>query len=43
MNVLYQLTIVTEAQPAPTMVALSFALVRVDTLEMELFAKVYTV
>ena len=43
MNVLYQLTIVIETQPAPTIMDLSFALVRVDILEMELFAKVCTV
>jgi hypothetical protein len=43
MNVLCQLTIVIETQPAPTMVDLFFALARVDILEMELFAKVCAV
>jgi hypothetical protein len=42
MNVIHQLTIVIKTQPAPTMVDLSFVLVRVDILEMELFAKVCT-
>jgi hypothetical protein len=40
MNVLYQLTTVTRTQIAPTLVDLSFVLVTVDTLEMELFAEV---
>ncbi len=40
MNVLYQLTTVTRIQIAPTLVDLSFVLVTLDTLEMELFAQV---
>ncbi len=40
MNVLYLSTTVTNTQPAPIIMDLSCALVRVDILEMELFAKV---
>lgn len=40
MNVCYQLTIVTETQAAPTLMALTFVIVTVDIMEMALFVKV---
>jgi hypothetical protein len=41
MNVLYLLITVIQTPPATTVMDLSFALVTMDILEMELFAKVY--